>query len=126
MSDPLPGRSLRKLQDLAAPLPVEPEVPPRTRLGKYEVVHEIARGAMGVLSEAVDTAIGRPVALKILRDFAGLNEIVRLRFQREAQAAGTLSHPNVVRVYDAGEDAGRMYLVMELVQGRPLSEILGG
>ena len=87
-----------------------------TKLGKYEVRGELGRGAMGVVYEGFDPNIERVVALKTIRadQLVGENarEIVA-RFRREAQAAGRLSHPNIVSIYDFGEDAGVWYIVME-------------
>src|SRR5215475_11553090 len=92
-------------------------------LGKYEIRRELGRGAMGVVYEGYDPLIKRVVALKTIRadQLEGENaqEIVA-RFRREAQAAGRLNHPNIVAIYDFGEDQGVWYIAMELVQGREL------
>ncbi|MHB8539123.1 MAG: serine/threonine-protein kinase [Candidatus Dormibacteria bacterium] len=96
------------------------------RLGRYEILDEIGRGAMGVVYRARDPLIDRTVALKAIIA-AGLNcreaEGFRMRFSREAQAAGRLSHPGIVTIYDVGEqeDTHTPYLVMEYVAGRTLS-----
>ena len=96
-----------------------------SKLGKYEVRGELGRGAMGVVYEGYDPLIERVVALKTIRadQLVGDNarEIVA-RFRREAQAAGRLSHPNIVSIYDFGEDAGVWYIAMEFVKGRELKE----
>ncbi len=96
-----------------------------SRLGKYEVRGELGRGAMGVVYEGYDPLIERVVALKTIRadQLVGENarEIVA-RFRREAQAAGRLSHPNIVSIYDFGEDAGVWYIAMEFIKGRELKE----
>ncbi|MCC7325509.1 MAG: serine/threonine protein kinase [Burkholderiales bacterium] len=96
-----------------------------TRLGKYEVRRELGHGAMGVVYEGFDPMIQRAVALKTIRpdQLAGAHakEILE-RFRREAQAAGRLTHPNIVSIYDFGEDAGVWYIAMELVAGRELKE----
>jgi TPR repeat protein/tRNA A-37 threonylcarbamoyl transferase component Bud32 len=99
------------------------------RFGPYLVRRELGRGAMGVVYEAFDALLGRPVAVKALRiepkDPAEA-EALRLRFRREAQAARRLSHPNIVGVYAYGEAGGalRPYIAMELVSGRDLRRAL--
>src|SRR6266536_6544655 len=92
-------------------------------IGKYEIRREIGRGAMGVVYEGYDPFIKRVVALKTIRadQLSGEDsENVIARFRREAQAAGRLSHPNIVSIYDIGEDAGTCYIAMEFIQGREL------
>jgi len=96
-------------------------------LGRYRLVKVLGQGAMGVVYEAVDTRLGRTVAIKtVLRshmaDEAVAAEYAR-RFEREAQAAARLSHPNVVAVYDFGEHEDISYIVMEFVRGRELNQI---
>jgi eukaryotic-like serine/threonine-protein kinase len=96
-----------------------------SNVGKYEIRREIGRGAMGVVYEAYDPAIKRLVALKTIRadQLTGENpQAVIARFRREAQAAGRLNHPNIVSIYDFGEDSGVWYIAMEFVQGRELKE----
>jgi len=98
-------------------------------LGRYLIEAEIGRGAMGVVYRAYDPQIGRQVAIKTIslsgQDFADEREY-RSRFLREVRAAGRLSHPGVVTIYDAGEDpeTHEPYLVMEFVTGEPLSRVL--
>jgi eukaryotic-like serine/threonine-protein kinase len=94
-------------------------------IGKFEVRREIGRGAMGVVYEGYDPSIKRVVALKTIRSdqLAGSDPAaVIARFRREAQAAGRLNHPNIVAIYDFGEDNGVWYIAMEFVQGRELKE----
>lgn len=94
-------------------------------IGKYEIRREIGRGAMGVVYEAYDPSIKRVVALKTIRSdqLAGDDSAaVIARFRREAQAAGRLNHPNIVTIYDFGEDGGVWFIAMEFVQGRELKE----
>ena len=94
-------------------------------IGKYEIRREIGRGAMGVVYEGYDPSIKRIVALKTIRadQLAGGDPAaVIARFRREAQAAGRLNHPNIVSIYDFGEDGGVWYIAMEFVQGRELKE----
>src|SRR4030088_1160916 len=94
-------------------------------LGKYEIRREIGRGAMGVVYEGYDPFIKRVVALKTIRadQLSGEDsENVIARFRREAQAAGRLSHPNIVSIYDFGEEAGIWFIAMEFIKGRELKE----
>jgi eukaryotic-like serine/threonine-protein kinase len=92
------------------------------KAGRYEIVGELGRGAMGVVYKATDPVIGRPVAVKTIKlseEGTGLTRPELLqRFQTEARAAGLLTHPNIVVVYDAGEEDGQYYITMELVEGR--------
>ncbi len=94
------------------------------QLARYEIRGRLGEGTSAVVYRAWDRQLGRGVALKVLREAMGLTPVVRQRFQREARAAAAISHANVVTVFDAGEADGRAYLVMELVEGRPLNEIL--
>ncbi|OGA32126.1 MAG: cag pathogenicity island protein Cag6 [Betaproteobacteria bacterium RIFCSPLOWO2_12_FULL_64_23] len=93
------------------------------KLGKYELRRELGRGAMGVVYEAFDPSIERIVALKTIRsdqlESAEGQDVVG-RFQREAKAAGRLNHPNIVSIYDFGEDNGTSFIAMEFVSGREL------
>ena len=95
-------------------------LPPGTRLGPYEIEGELGRGGMGEVYRAHDTRLGRSVAVKILPpEFAGDAESVR-RFEKEARAVASLSHPNIVTILDVGEEAGLRYAVAELVEGETL------
>jgi len=91
---------------------------------RYEIRKRLGEGATAVVYDAWDKDLKRSVALKILRPAAGMSDVGRQRFRREAQAGAGLAHPHVVLVYDAGEVDGHLYLVMEVVHGRPLSELL--
>ena len=96
-----------------------------SQLGKYEIRRELGRGAMGVVYEAYDPMIKRRVALKTIRpdQLTGERpEDVIARFRREAQAAGRLSHPNIVSIYDCDEDDGTWFIAMEYVDGRELKD----
>jgi len=99
-----------------------------TKAGRYEILGELGRGAMGVVYRAVDPVIGRNVAVKTIRlteEGTGLTRPELLsRFQTEARAAGLLTHPNIVVVYDAGEQDGLYYITMELVAGKSMQAIL--
>jgi len=98
------------------------------KTGRYQLLDELGRGAMGVVYRAHDPVIGRDVAVKTMHlsaDGSGANRPEFLtRFQTEARAAGILTHPNIVVVYDAGEEAGVFYITMELVEGRSLQSLL--
>src|SRR5437870_345184 len=103
-------------------------MPTVTKAGRYEIVGELGRGAMGVVYKAVDPVIGRTVAVKTIK----LNEAgtglsrpeLLARFQTEARAAGLLTHPNIVVVFDAGEEDGLYYITMELVEGKSLQAMM--
>ncbi|MFQ3283164.1 serine/threonine protein kinase, partial [Reinekea sp.] len=93
-------------------------------LGRYNITREIGRGAMGIVYEAIDPKINRNVALKVVHlKSLGFDEMdsVKQRFFREAQAAGKLNHPNIVTVYDVGEEHDVAYIAMDLLVGEPLS-----
>ncbi len=93
------------------------------RIGKYEITGTLGRGGMGVVYRAEDKRIGRPVAIKTLTEgFSGQPEMLE-RFYREAQA-GILQHPNIVIVYDLGDENGIPFIVMELVTGEPLDKLI--
>jgi predicted Ser/Thr protein kinase len=94
------------------------------KIGKYEVVERIGRGGMGVIFSARDPMLNRPVALKVISALEVTAEL-RSRFFREAQACARLSHPNIVTVYDMGEDDGRLFIVMELLEGEDLRQLIG-
>jgi serine/threonine-protein kinase len=96
------------------------------RLGRYVIERRIGRGAMGAVYLAKDPRINRPVALKAIpieKEFEDdeLKE-ARLRFYREAESAGRLAHPNIITVFDAGEDKGLAYIAMEYIPGIPLKK----
>ncbi len=92
-------------------------------LPRYEMRKLVGQGATAMVYEAWDRELKRPVALKMLRESAAMSETARARFRREAQVAAGLSHPNIVAVHDAGERQGQLYLVMELVEGRPFDVV---
>jgi serine/threonine-protein kinase len=103
-----------------------PSIAPPATLGRYRILHEIGKGAMGVVYRARDPTINREVALKAIplsAEFEGKElEDARAKFFREAEMAGRLSHPHIVTIYDAGEDDGTAYIAMELLRGRHLVE----
>lgn len=91
---------------------------------RYHIIEKVGEGGMALVYKAKDTLLGRPVAVKVLRpQFASDSDFV-LRFRREAQTAASLSHPNVVNIYDVGEFGETHYIIMEYIEGRNLKEIL--
>lgn len=99
---------------------------PNTRAddNRYRIVGELGRGGMGIVYKVQDTVLDRLVAFKVLPQALTENEQAINNFMREAQAAAKLNHPNIVTVYDTGEQAGRYYIAMEYVEGTTLKEIL--
>ncbi|MEO8050591.1 MAG: protein kinase [Acidobacteriota bacterium] len=97
-------------------------------IGRYRIIGELGRGAMGVVYKAQDPAIGRMIAVKSIRlgELTDESERERLRERlfREAQSAGILSHPGIVTIYDIAEEDGLAYIFMELVNGPPLDKML--
>jgi eukaryotic-like serine/threonine-protein kinase len=120
--------------DLRAPAPkdrpasaaVAAAVPDTERLGRYQLEREIGRGAMGVVYLGRDTAINRMVAIKAIPLAAEFSDAelveARSRFFREAETAGRLNHPNIVTIYDVGEERGLAYIAMEYLKGCHLSD----
>ncbi len=98
------------------------------QIGRYHIVGELGRGAMGIVYRAQDPAIGRTIAIKSIRlkDLTDDAERERLRERlfREAQSAGMLSHPGIVTIYDIAEEHGMAYIFMEFVNGPPLEKML--
>src|SRR3974390_2805955 len=105
---------------------MEPVQTSRVFSNRYELTHLIARGGMAEVYRAHDRLLDRPVALKVLFPELSVDRSFVERFRREAQAAANLSHPNIVPVFDWGEDGGTYFIVMEYIDGRPLSSILKG
>src|SRR5262245_12625573 len=94
------------------------------RIGKYRILERIGRGGMGMIFKAHDPVLDRAVALKVISTDVEVTEEMRARFFREAQACARLNHPNIVTVYDMGEDQGRLYIVMELLEGQELHRFI--
>jgi serine/threonine-protein kinase len=101
--------------------PTNPDPIPRCLEERYRLVERLGRGGMGSVWRAYDERLNRPVAVKIL-DTAGADAE---QARAEARALAQLSHPNIASVFDFGDSPGRPFLVMELVQGRPLATVLG-
>src|SRR5262252_8542268 len=94
------------------------------RFGKYQVLERIGRGGMGTIFKAHDPVLDRSVALKLISTDVEVTDELRARFFREAQACARLSHPNIVTIYDMGEHEGRLYIVMELLDGEELRRLI--
>jgi serine/threonine protein kinase len=94
------------------------------QLGKYKILAEIAHGTMGTVYKAKDPTLNRLVAIKTMAATPGRNDESKQRFQREAQAAAHLSHPNIVTVHDLGEEKGLVYMAMELLDGQDLRDAI--
>ena len=94
------------------------------RIGRYRVIERIGKGAMGSVYAAIDEQLGRQVAVKLMLAAFEEDPDLRERFYREARITGQLTHRNIVTVFDLGEDAGRPFIVMELLDGKPLNEHL--
>jgi len=93
------------------------------KIGKYEVVDQIGQGGMGTIFRARDPILQRLVALKVISNVEVTPEL-RARFFREAQACARIVHPNIVIVHDMGEDNGRLFIVMELLEGEELRHVI--
>ncbi len=100
------------------------------RIGRYKIVRELGRGAMGIVYHAIDPNIGRPVAIKTIQlgDVRNPEEQKRLRERlfREARSAGILSHPGIVTIYDVEQQGDLAYIAMEFVDGPTLDQVLSG
>ena len=91
----------------------------------YRILERIGAGGMGVVYRSQDTQLGRPVALKVVRDDAHLDDKACARLLREARTASALNHPNICTIYEAGMAEGETYIAMELVEGKSLSAVIG-
>jgi tetratricopeptide (TPR) repeat protein len=94
-------------------------------IGKYKILGEIGEGAMGIVYKAHDPFLNRYVAIKMISASLKADNELRERFQREAQAAASLNHPNIVTVHDFGEEQGKIYMAMELLEGTDLRDVIG-
>lgn len=92
------------------------------RYGRYEILKELGKGSMGMVFQAHDPQIDRLVAIKVLRQDRLSSDAFVQRFLKEAKTIGRLSHPNIVTVYDVGEDHGTIYIAMEFLEGDPLDK----
>ena len=99
---------------------------PGTKLGPYEIVAPLGAGGMGEVYRAKDTRLGRDVAIKLLPAAFSANSDRLHRFEQEARSASALNHPNIVTIYELGQDDSTHYIAMELVEGKTLRELLVG
>jgi serine/threonine protein kinase/tetratricopeptide (TPR) repeat protein len=107
---------------LAAPLVSEPEPPAMPgQIGRYRVTGKLGEGGMGVVYEAVDDRLGRPIALKIIRQDTLRSSVARERFWREARLAARVNHPHICQIYEVGEADQQLFIAMERLDGEPLS-----
>src|SRR5579871_6762852 len=119
------GREAARSAEGGRPAGSGPAEEPQRR-GRYQIEREIGRGAMGIVYLGLDTAINRRVAIKAIPLASEFSDAelaeARTRFFREAETAGRLNHPNIVTIYDVGEERGLAYIAMEFLKGRHLSE----
>ena len=94
-------------------------------ISHYEIVELLGEGGMGTVYRAVDTRLGRPVAIKLLRGEAAANSESKKRFVHEARAASALNHPHIITIYDIGQDSGVDFIAMEYVAGQSLARLIG-
>jgi serine/threonine-protein kinase len=99
-------------------------IAPRRWHERYRIEAKLASGGMGSVYRGMDDRLGRPVAIKVLRDDLAHDPRFVERFRREARSAAALAHPNVATVFDYGEEGGRHFIVMELAEGRDLARVL--
>src|SRR3954454_15257479 len=95
-----------------------------TKLGKYEVLAELSKGSMGILYRARDAALDREVALKTIAGTGALDPELKERFYREARAGAKLHHPNVITVYELGEQEELVFIALELLSGCDLRQFI--
>src|SRR5271168_2227717 len=96
---------------------------PGTQLGSYEIETLLGVGGMGEVYRARDARLGRTVAIKILPSAFSADSDRLQRFEREARSASALSHPNIVTIYELGQDGSTHYIAMELIEGKTLGEL---
>ncbi len=105
---------------------MEPTGPRFEKIGKYRIVSKIGQGAMGEVYKAEDPVLTRQVAIKTMTAAVSSDPDLRKRFLREAQSAARLNHPNIITVYDFGEEGEHIYMAMELLEGTDLKQLISG
>src|ERR1700741_897458 len=95
-----------------------------TRLGSYEIVSALGAGGMGEVYRARDLRLGRLVAVKVLPPEVSDRADRRVRFEREAHTIASLNHPNIVTIYSVEQEGDVLFLTMELVHGKPLTDLV--
>jgi serine/threonine-protein kinase len=95
-----------------------------SEIGKYRIIELVGEGAMGVVYRAHDSVLDRNVAIKVMNESIARQDDLRKRFLREAQAAASLQHPNIVCIYDLGESDGHLFIAMEFIQGVDLERLI--
>jgi eukaryotic-like serine/threonine-protein kinase len=116
-----PPNTLAPASRFPPPAMADPKIPD---IGKYHIIELLGEGAMGVVYKATDSVLDRVVAIKVMNESIARQEDLRKRFLREAQAAASLQHPNVVCIYDLGDMAGHLYIAMEFIEGVDLEKLI--
>src|SRR5262249_13062429 len=109
---------------LGATVTLGPRADEPERLGGYRILGVLGEGGMGIVYRAEDEALGRQVALKVLRPEVAADPLARQRFLREARAAAALNHDHILTIYQVGEDRGLPFIAMPLLRGETLEERL--
>lgn len=124
LTEEKPGATLGMADEKQPATPPDETAAQVPRIGRYELLDQIGKGGMGAVYRGRDTMLGRMVAVKMLLADLEVTDESRERFFREARSAGQLTHRNIISVFDFGEEGGRAYLVMELLQGESLTKVM--